>query len=238
MNKLYLGIAACVAGLAVHTTGTIVSQRAAATPQYRGYDVIGLAKYCNRFLKAPPLPAFSTLVQTFGNPYPCIRKRLDRGDIKVVQIDLIDATCHRNKVCAKGIPEPTNLSAIRKRATKARKLALDYPNVQIHLSPGLEHDVRNVRTVRAMCTAVAQGCPECLCVNSPFTGAKPKGLPVESHNPTDDTFSVSTDGISIFDINTERYNTKGKATNYMWFPEMNLRYTGRERVYNAEEANM
>jgi hypothetical protein len=80
-----------------------------------------------------------------------------------------------------------------------------------------------------MCEAVEKGCPECKCVNSPFTGARPSGIPVESHNPKENTFSLSTDGISIFDIDATEYSNRGKYTNYMWFPELNLRFTGEKQ---------
>lgn len=233
-KRTLAGLTIATAGAMIYGSGLYMEQR--QTRQLRGYDVLGVAKYCDVFLKAPKLPAFSTLVQTFGNPYPCIKKRLDMGGVEVVQLDLIDATCHRNRVCAKNIPKPTNLKALKKRAAKARKnIVQRYPGVEVHLSPGLEHDVRDNRTVRKMCKAVNEGCPECLCVNSPFTGARPKNIPVESHNPKEDTFSLSTDGISIFDIDTVKYNKKGKRTNYMWFPELNLRYTGEKEFIMPKE---
>lgn len=214
---------------AVAVTAYQVTPQKQELPQYRGYDALGMAKYCDNLLKAPPVPAISTLVQTFGNPYPCLTKLLKKWPVKVVQLDLIDATCHRNKVCAPKIPQPTDLRVLTKRARKAREFAQQHPLVEFHLSPALEHDVKDPKVVRAMCRAVNEGCPECLCVNSPFTGARPANIPVESHNPNENTFSLSTDGISIFDINTVRYNTKGEYTNYVWFPELNLRYTGEKR---------
>jgi len=79
-----------------------------------GYDVLGLAKYCDTFLKSPKLPAVSVLMRSFGDPLPCLRRRIAMGGITTVQFDLRDATCWRNNACPKGTPRLTDWNDIRK----------------------------------------------------------------------------------------------------------------------------
>ena len=77
-----------------------------------GYDALALARFCDTYLKAPRLPALSTLLNTFGDPIPCVDRAAARGGLKLVKIDLIDATCWRNKVCPAGVPKPDDLKTI------------------------------------------------------------------------------------------------------------------------------
>lgn len=193
------------------------------------YDVLGVAMYCKEFLAAPKLPAFSTLMSTFGDPLPCAEKRIALGGITNVQIDLIDATCWRNNKCPPGAAKPTDLRAITKRAQRVNALAVKYPSIKFDLSPGLEHDVRNEGTVRAMCKAAIEGCPTCKCVNSPFTGAKPAGIPIERHgNSPEVSYSTSNDGASLFDSNSPVYQTIATDMSCGWFNELNLRFSGEK----------
>lgn len=199
-----------------------------------GYDVLGLAKYCNRYLEAPPLPAVSTLMNTFGDPIPCLDKALSRGFLKVVQVDLIDATCWRNKVCPKGVPKPSDLGVIKKRAQEVSKLATKYPSVEFWVSPALEHDVKDAGTVDKMMKAAGEGCPQCKVINSPFSGAKNK--PLELHGTKVRAFNVSGDGASMFDGdnlindgNGFEHWRSGEAVTYSWWNELNLRCTGEKK---------
>lgn len=206
----------------------------------KGYDVLALAKYCSTFLRAPHLPAFSTLLNTFGDPLPCVRKKLSQGTrTEVVQIDLIDATCWRNKKCPQGAPRPDDLSVIKRRASLIQPLAVAYPSTQFWVSPALEHDVRQASTVTRMLQAAKAGCPSCQVINSPFTGAKPSGFPVELHGTKVRAFAVSGDGASSFDgdnldsagsLNDEPFNhsCSGTDQSYGWWNELNLRCTGEK----------
>lgn len=203
---------------------------------YSGYDVLGVARYCNKFLEAPKLPAMSTLMNTFGDPLPCIERRIQLGGLKVVQVDLIDATCWRNNACPPGVPRPYNLKVIRNRSAKVNALAVAYPDVEFWISPALEQDVKDVNTVKAMLKAAQDGCPSCRIINSPFTGAKPAGYPVELHGTTVTGFSVSADGKSCFDADTLNgdgndfnFCTSGKYTTFSWAPEFNGRTSGEDR---------
>src|SRR5688572_26953264 len=87
-----------------------------ATSTTQGYDVLGLAKYCDTYLSAPNLPAVSTLLNTFGDPLPCLRRKLDTGSLSLVQVDLMDATCWRNRVCPPGTPALTDWRVMKARA--------------------------------------------------------------------------------------------------------------------------
>jgi len=203
---------------------------------YQGYDTLGMAMYCDRYLAAPSRPAVSTLMNTFGDPLPCLDKRAQRGDLKLIQVDLIDATCWRNKVCPPGVPRPDDLRAIKSRASQVRKLKLKYPSVDVWISPALEHDVKDVNTVRKMAAAAKQGCPECQIINSPFMGARPPELEVEEHGTKKRGFMVSSDGASAFDgdnMNSDgnrfEHRTAGQNTTFAWWPELNLRCSGEDK---------
>lgn len=205
----------------------------------QGYDVLGLAKYCNTYLQAPRLPAVSTLMNTFGDPLPCLDKALARGDLKVVQIDLIDATCHRNRVCPPGTPKPNDLKVIKARASQVQKLAAKYPNTEFWVSPGLEHDEKNTNIVKGMLKAAQDGCPKCRVINSPFSGARVPGVPLELHGTRVREFAVSGDGASSFDADTSdsdrngfNHSKSGSDQTYAWIPEFNLRCTG-EKSFTA-----
>lgn len=209
---------------------------AKADERYVGYDVLALAKYCDTFLKAPKLPAVSTLLNTFGDPLPCLDTALSRGDYQMVQVDLIDATCWRNHNCAPGVPRPDDLKEIESRAKRVRKLALKYPRSRFQVSPALEHDVTSSITVKRMLQAAKKGCPECEPINSPYKGAKPPGYSVEKHGTQTSGDLVSGDGQSSFDGdniegdgNGFQHRISGKRATFAWWPELNLRTTGEDK---------
>jgi len=202
-----------------------------------GYDALGLAMYCGRYLDAPHLPALSTLENTFGDPKPCIEKKMNKQCLDLIQIDLIDATCHRNNKCPPGVPKPTDLKVIKKRAAGvqnlADKLQAKCPETQWQVSPALEHDEKNPNTVKKMMAAAKEGCPKCNVVNSPFSGAKLE--PLELHGTKVKAYSVSGDGASIFDgdtldsdKNNFNHTRSGKFSTYAWWNELNLRCTGEK----------
>lgn len=204
----------------------------------QGYDALGLAMYCKRYLNAPKLPALSTLMNTFGDPFPCIEKRMSQECLKLIQIDLIDATCWRNNSCPSGVPRPNDLNEIKSRAKKVQLLKnkLSFCNTEWWLSPALEHDEKNPQTVTAMLKAAQEGCPECKVINSPFSGARPPQYPLELHGTKVKAFSVSGDGASIFDgdnlksdNNGFEHRVSGEHTTFAWFNELNLRCTGENK---------
>lgn len=214
-----------------------VSIPAFAQEKIQGYDVLGVARYCDQFLKAPQLPAMSVLLNTFGNPLPCIEKRIAKGGLRAVQVDLIDATCWRNNKCPKGAAQPTDLKEITRRAQTVNKLAVKYPNIEWWVSPALEHDVKNEQTVIKMLEAVTKGCKTCKPINSPYSGVKTKKYPLELHNTKVSAFSVSSDGSSAFDgDNLPRsvdnsdfeHRIAGSYTTYLWINELNLRCSGEK----------
>jgi hypothetical protein len=212
----------------------------------QGYDVLAVAKYCPRFLKAPKLPAMSTLLATFGDPIPCVQKRIDLGGLELVQIDLIDATCWRNNVCPPGVPKPTDLAAIEQRAKEVNdRLVLLNPHVEWWISPALEHDVKDYNLVTEMKKAAKRGCPSCQIINSPMSGVTPAGMKKELHGTKVRAFSVSGDGASMFDGDNMRsdcpkkqenklgckafqHRISGEHQTYGWWNELNLRCNGED----------
>lgn len=200
-----------------------------------GYDVLGLARYCDTFLKAPKLPALSTLMSTFGDPLPCVEKRIAQGELSLVQVDLIDATCWRNRVCPPGTPKPSDLRVIKSRAAEVRKLAVRNPHIKFQVSPALEHDEKDPSVVQKMLEASKQGCPECEVIQSPFSGKIVPGYLVEKHGTRVRSELVSGDGASLFDAdniasdgNGFEHRTSGRIATFAWFNELNLRCTGEK----------
>lgn len=231
---LALLVSACSTFKAPPTEVSVVTR---SSQSYQGYDVLAVAKYCDLFLKAPKLPAVSTLLNTFGDPLPCIEKRIKQGGLEVVQVDLIDATCWRNHSCAPGVPKPDDLKVIKARAQKIQPLASRYPAVQFWVSPALEDDVRDATKKKAMLQAAQAGCPSCRVINSPFTGAQVPGYPIEKHGTKVRGFSVSGDGASSFDgdnLGTDgndfQHRISGSYSTFIWWNELNLRCTGEEHA--------
>lgn len=221
-------------GLLIQTT-LLLFISVAQAETIPGYDAIGLARFCPRYLQAPKLPALSTLLNTFGDPLPCVEKRIAMGGLEVLQVDLIDATCWRNNKCPPGVPRPTDLKEIRRRAKTVQPIAAANPQMETWVSPALEHDVKDEKTVVAMLEAAQKGCPACKVINSPFTGATPKGYKVELHGTKTTAFSISGDGASSFDAdnlssdsNGFEHRTAGRHTTFVWFNELNLRCTGEK----------
>lgn len=214
---------------------TVNTQFRSISSDIDGYDVLGLAKYCDTYLSAPKLPGVSTLLNTFGDPMPCIEKRILKGGLTLVQIDLIDATCWRNNKCPLGAARPTDLKEIERRAAYVYKYAKKYPQIEWQISPALEHDVKETLLVKKMLEAAVKGCPSCKAINSPYSGAKPKGYPLELHGTKVSAYSVSGDGASSYDgdnINSDgngfNHSDSGKYSSYIWWNELNLRCTGEE----------
>lgn len=202
-----------------------------------GYDVLGLATYCRTFLSAPKLPAVSTLYGNgsgdFGDPFPCLEKRIAQGGIQKVQMDLVDATCVRNNVCPKGSPSLPALSTVRARAKVLNAHAILHPEIEWWASPYLEQDIKDPAVINQACSTIHSVCPTCHCLNSPFTGARPSGIPVELHGTQSKAFSVSADGSSIFDGDTLKndgnnfqFRNAGTSQTYAWWNALNNRCTG------------
>lgn len=204
-------------------------------PSKWGYDVLALAKYCDRYLNAPRLPKVSTLLRTFGDPLPCIDKALARGGITDVQYNLRDATCWRNKVCPRGTPSLTDWNDMRRLASQVNRRAVAHPEVQHWISPYLEHDFKDANVIKRACEVSLSACPTCKCVNEPFSGTKNTPFPLELHGTKVTAWSVSGDGASMFDGdnirddgNNFQHRTSGTTQTYGWWNALNLRCQGEK----------
>lgn len=221
-------------------TDTVI--RSAVAPSRWGYDVLGLAKYCDRYLAAPRLPKVSTLLRTFGDPLPCIDKALARGGLTDVQYNLRDATCWRNKVCPPGTPSLTDWNDMKKLAAQVNKRAVAYPQVTHWISPYLEHDFKDANVIKKACSVSLSACPTCKCVNEPFSGTKNTPFPLELHGTKVTAWSVSGDGASMFDGdnirndgNSFQHRTSGTAQTYGWWNALNLRCQGEKTFTPIEK---
>lgn len=211
--------------------------------QGKGYDVLGLAKFCDRYLQAPRLEHVSTLARTFGDPYPCLQKDADRGGLKSIQVNLRDATCHRNKVCPKGTPSLTDWNDMRKLASELnQKIAIKYPAIKTYVSPYLEHDFKDPKIIQQACKVSLEACPTCTCINEPFSGTRNTGYPLELHNTKISADFVSGDGASMFDGdnikndgNNFQHRNAGKIITYGWWNALNLRCQGEKTFVPIEK---
>jgi hypothetical protein len=211
----------------------LVSSQLAVAESTPGYDVLGLAKYCDRYLQAPRLPQVSVLLRSFGDPLPCIDRDLARGGKEKVQYVLRDATCWRNKKCPPGTPSLTDWNDIKKLALQVNKYAIKYPNVKHEISVYLEHDFKDANIIKKACSVSLQACPSCSCINEPFSGTKNTGFPLELHNTKVSAWSVSGDGASMFDGdnikndgNNFQHRIAGSDSTYAWWDALNLRCQG------------
>ncbi len=202
----------------------------------KGYDVLFLAKYCDRYLQAPRLPAVSTLLRSAGDPIPCIQKAANRGGLTDIQFNLRDATCWRNKVCPPGTPSLTDWNDIKKLATEVNnKVAVKYPGIQVWISPYLEHDFKDANIIQKACSVSLAACPTCRCVNEPFSGTQNAGFLLELHNTKVEADFVSGDGASMFDGdnlasdgNKFQHRDAGKFITFGWWNALNLRCQGEK----------
>lgn len=227
----------------VVAVGVVITATAHATPKpFQGYDVLGLAKYCRTYLAAPKREAVGTLLDTFGDPLPCIERAARRRYLKVVQIDLRDATCVRNRVCPTNTPPLTDWAYLRQKAQQVNVLARKHREIEWWISPFLEHDFTDPGVILKACSIVERTCRRCLCINSPFRGARPKELPLELHGTKVRAFQVSADGASSFDAdniasdgNGYQHRTAGEYVTFSWWPELNLRCTGGKKWVPAKQ---
>lgn len=206
-----------------------------------GYDVLGVAKFCTKFIQAPKLPAVSSVIGPFGDPLPCIEDRVKRGGVQVVQIDPADCTAERNGKERPGAVRCSDPGAMKKRAAMIQPYCSRHPDVRYEVTCGLEDDVKDMNLKRKVCAAVQDGCPCCKVRNSPFTGARPPEYPLELHGTKVSSNSVSGDGASsldgdnlISDGNNFQHRTAGDLTSYAWTPEFNGRCTG-EKTFTFPE---
>ena len=204
----------------------------------KGYDVLALAKYCQKLLDAPALPAISTLLDAFGDPMPCVEQYIAKNSrlVSDIQIDLVDATCHRNKVCPPGTPPLNNMTVMRERALRIANYTTTYPKINWWVSPYLEDDRKNVAEKKLAFDTVAKACPKCKLINSPVSGASLPGIPTELHGTNKSAFSISGDGASSFDGdnlkndgNNFQHRLAGSETTFFWWNELNLRCTGEDK---------
>lgn len=221
------------------------------TPVF-GYDVLGLAKYCDVFLEAPPLPAVSVLLEdygnvavSFGNPIPCLERYIVKNNTKEhpnfvtdIQFDLRDGTCVRRGACPNGTTDLKDIRTLIRLLETTRQLRENNKNINFWISPILEHDIKSLPELQALFNALKQSCPNCYFINSPTSAglSSVPGTYFENHGTKSSAFSISGDGASIFDAdnilndgNTFQHRLAGSEFTFAWIPEWNLRNTGMKK---------
>ena len=218
-----------VAALLVLAALVLLACDARAQERLYGVDALALAKHNPRVLSEELYgnSVLGFLDATFGDPYPNLEHVLRSGKVVAVRAHLIDGTCIRNRVCEAGAPGYGDNRSLRARAQRLARFAAKYPAVKWYVSPFLEHDERNQARVQSWYQVLREAFPAASPVCSAFTGHCPRGVLIEKHGgaPGDIT---SPDGISHFDMNSEKVRNAGRLISFSWIPENNCRVSGEK----------
>lgn len=184
-----------------------------------GLDLLGLPKFAELARKEFPQGwALGTFARTFGDALPHVRAILDTGRCAVVRVQLVWSDSHQF-----GVAET---AAAIKEARRYEKLAREFPNIKIELSPFCEH---NIKSPDSELSKVQDRAPSCTVVNTPWTG----GLSAKFKNEVHGTkakalkgkYNFSYDGSSSVDSDVETVKATHTAADcfYFWVPQFNGR---------------
>ncbi len=184
-----------------------------------GIDYLAGAKYGRKILEAHPAGlAAGFFANTFGNPYPVIRKLLEQNLCPAIRIHAVWEDNHKyNKAKHDDI--------IRAEYAKLVSLAHEYPLVMWYFSPFCEHTM-TARQFRNVVASLSES--NVTIVNNPMKGRGIAGFITERHgsksNP-EQTGIFSYDGEDAFGANVPQHKEKFGACElfFMWAPQLNLR---------------
>lgn len=201
-----------------------------AQPPKRGLDVLGLAMQDVDIIKQelPNNSALGWLENTFGDAHPKAKAVMDTGKVDAVRVHLIDGTCIRGGKCPAGAPTYNSFNVLKHRAAALNKFMKAYPNVDLYVSPFLEHGNRNSATVNRWFQIIKNQIPRAKAVCSTVKGYCPRGVLSESHDAEKPGDITSPDGVSMFDIDSVKYRGMARLLSLAWSNCMNLRYTGED----------
>lgn len=197
---------------------------------YYGYDILGLAKQPIKMIAEEFEPGYcvGVLQGTFGNVIPNLKKLLNTGKVACFRAHLGNGVCKRNNNCGPGEFKPHQFKVLRNRIIAFENLATLHPGVKCYLSPYLEHDEKNKEIVKAWGSLIRKHAPSCEVVVNAFTGYVPPDVIQEKHGSTVEAASISTDGISYFDVDTVKFRENGTLLVFAWINRFNLRTSGEK----------
>lgn len=209
----------------------IVIKNAEAEP-YKGYDILGLAMQPVKMIaeEVGPNSVVGVLAGTFGPVIAPLEALLNQANGKVIgyRAHLGNGTCLRNGVCGPGEFKPTAFKIMRKRAKDFHDLNMRHPGIKCWISPYLEYDEKNKKTVETWMRIIREELPECTLVLNPHTGYAPNNVMRERHGSTVKGPIISTDGVSFFDVDNAEYCDGATHLCFAWINRFNLRVTGEE----------
>lgn len=188
-------------------------------------DYLAGATYKKEILKAHPAGfAAGFFAVTFGDAFPVIRALLKTGKCPLVRINLLWSDTH--SYGDKDIPN------IKKLANKCQQLANEFPNVDVRVAPFTEHNLGNPDKYLDIAQLAA---PNCIIVNTPWTGAFSQKYINEihgDHSKPNGRYQYSFDGTEVTNSDVEAYKKKyGDAEVFMlWSSRFNLRWSEKDKA--------
>lgn len=207
--------------------------RAQKSANYQGYDVLGLARQDYKMIcdKVLPGTVLGFLDGSFGDVEPALRHCLSTQKFAAFRGHCRDGTCKRNGTCPPGTPALDDKDRLRACGEKYNKIAQD-TGVPCWLSPVLEHDEKDKKKVQEWFTVLKSAAPLCGMVQNPHTGTTIPGITLEKHGGAKLSKSNpdigSTDGVSIYDVDTRSWWNNSKGFSLSWINRDNLRVTGEK----------
>lgn len=187
-----------------------------------GYDFLALAKMDGRMLahEIKPNTAVGFLVGSFGDYRKNLKTLLDSGKVVAVRAHLSNGPCERNGNCEVGEIGPTDYKAMERRLIQLVRVLHKYPNVQLYVSPRLEHDVTNRKIVQKWLDIMSPFKGFATPVISAYKGHVPRGVLVEKHGNKVKADIISNDGESLWDA-APGWHGNAKTIAFGWIPECN-----------------
>lgn len=122
-------------------------------------------------------------------------------------------------------------SHLAKRARAYCSLFQPYPDVELNLSPTLEHNLTS-KAFKRQAAVIKKNCPRAVVVDNPVAGvASTKGFKIERHGAKvrglKAPCNVSLDGESLFEVNIKKWRESNPScTHLIWDYPMNCNRTG------------
>jgi hypothetical protein len=161
-------------------------------------------------------------VGTFGDAERNLRTILDTGKIIALRVHLSNGPCERNGNCERGEIASNQFGRLERRAKQFNAIISHYPRIKTFISPRLEHDCRDPRTVNKWVEICKNASPQSQLVISAYKGIYPVGVPVLSEGHGNDSRAdvVSNDGESLYNAPIN-WAKQGRVLALGWIPECN-----------------
>lgn len=135
-----------------------------------GIDALGAPKYRKAFLTIPRHFAVRSFGETFGDFYPLAKDWVRTGGL-LLGVDLLWNDDHKYGSSAQ-------MKRVKKMALQYQQLAVEFPEVDLEISPFTEHNLSNPDKYL---DDVQLWAPDCTIVNNPWKGAFSRRYKNEVH---------------------------------------------------------